>query len=487
MAPTFLRKMGSISPCFTQSYQWPQKFFPKNENKNLDVTEVAPTSLRPKWAAFRPALHTKLPFFPKNASKNSSPKSFPQKICPRILPPKIINMKWVQKSWHHGPNISEKNGQHFALFYTQTYQRPQKNLPQTFFPKVLPPKSLTSNGRQRVLTSWPQQFWEKWAAFRPVLHTKIPMAPEILPQEFFPKSSSPQSINIEWVQKNLDIMAPAILRKMGSILPCFTHKPKGILPKFFPKNSSPKILPQKFFPKNSSPKILSQKIIDIEWVQNIPNNSGKNGQHFALFYTQTKSYSPKNSSPKILPQKILPQKFFPKNSSPKILPPKNYWHRMGAKNSWNHGPNTSEKNGQHFALFYTQTKRYSPKILPLELLLTNSSPKILAPIFCTKIIPPKLFFNKNSSPLGLKKNLRQCYAPVLVEVHHGWWWMMFPPALPPSRSHPRHRPFGASGQCQGWGRVGARAGLVLGMITPPFYPPSPGTIFLRGRAKGRGV
>ena len=60
---------------------------------------------------------------------------------------------------------------------------------------------------------------------------------------------------------------------------------------------------------------------------------------------------------------------------------------------------------------------------------------------------------------------------------------MFPPALPPSHSHSRHRPFGALG----WGRVGASAGLVLGMITPPSNHPFPGCLFFRGGARGRGV
>ena len=46
--------------------------------------------------------------------------------------------------------------------------------------------------------------------------------------------------------------------------------------------------------------------------------------------------------------------------------------------------------------------------------------------------------------------------------------------------------FWGFGRCQGWGRVGARAGLVLGMVTPPL-PPFPWHYFLRGRAKGRGV
>ena len=63
--------------------------------------------------------------------------------------------------------------------------------------------------------------------------------------------------------------------------------------------------------------------------------------------------------------------------------------------------------------------------------------------------------------------------------------MMFPPALPPSRSHPCHRPFGA-GQCQGWGRVGARAGLVLGMITPPSTP-LPTAQFFRGVPREGGL
>ena len=46
--------------------------------------------------------------------------------------------------------------------------------------------------------------------------------------------------------------------------------------------------------------------------------------------------------------------------------------------------------------------------------------------------------------------------------------------------------FWGFGQCQGCGWVGARAGLVLGMITPPL-PPFPYAFFFRGGTRGRGV
>ena len=62
--------------------------------------------------------------------------------------------------------------------------------------------------------------------------------------------------------------------------------------------------------------------------------------------------------------------------------------------------------------------------------------------------------------------------------------MMFPPALPPSHSHPDHGLLGLS-PCPGWGWVGARAGLVLGMITPPSTP-LPLALFSSGSCQGKG-
>ena len=47
--------------------------------------------------------------------------------------------------------------------------------------------------------------------------------------------------------------------------------------------------------------------------------------------------------------------------------------------------------------------------------------------------------------------------------------------------------FWGFGQCQGWGWVGARAGLVLGMITPPISStPLPLAPFFSGRHQGKG-
>ena len=165
---------------------------------------------------------------------------------------------------------------------------PQKD----YFPKVLPQKLLISNGWKNILTSWPQQFWAKWAAFRPALHTKIPMAPNILPQEFFPKSSSPKIINIEWVQKIPDIMALAILRKMGSISPSLlSHQ------QWFPKKSSPRILPHKSFPPNSLTSHGCKKILTSLKL----NNYEKKRAAFRPVYQW--------------PQKVFPKTLFPKNYS----------------------------------------------------------------------------------------------------------------------------------------------------------------------------
>ena len=194
------------------------------------------------WAACRIVFNTHWPkiipqtFFPKN----SSPKILPQKLltsngCNKFL----TSLKLPQQFW----------GKRAALrpVYTQRYQWPQKFFPKKYFPKILPQKWLTSKGCKNILTSLklPRQLREKRAAFRPVLHTKIPMAPKDLPKTLFCKSSSPQIINIEWRQTNLDIMAPPMLRNMGNISPCFTHKDTN-----GPNNSSPKSLSQKFFPQN---------------------------------------------------------------------------------------------------------------------------------------------------------------------------------------------------------------------------------------------
>ena len=310
VAPTILRKMGSISSCFTHKIPMapnilPKTLFPKSSSKVSTSNGCKklltswPQQFWEKWAPFRPVLHAKIPTAPK--------KTFPKNYFSNVLSQKLSTSNGCKTSWHHGPSNSEKNGQHFALFYIQT-----------------------------------------------------------------PKNSSPKIIDVEWVQRIPDIMAPTILRNMGSISPCFTHKPKIIPQKPFPINSSPQCLP-----KNSSPRSISQNVfpknafpttIDIEWVQKRFDIMA------ALFYTQTKKYSPK----------ILPQEFFPQNSAPTIIniewAQKKYWH---------HGPNNSGKNGQHFALFYTNQILFSqnssqdpPKILPqifFNIEWVQKIPAIMAP------------------------------------------------------------------------------------------------------------
>ena len=38
---------------------------------------------------------------------------------PIVLLPKSLTSNGCKRKWHHGPSNSEKNGQHFAVFYTQ--------------------------------------------------------------------------------------------------------------------------------------------------------------------------------------------------------------------------------------------------------------------------------------------------------------------------------------------------------------------------------
>ena len=91
--------------------------------------------------------------------------------------------------------------------------------------------------------------------------------------------------------------------------------------KCFPKHFSQQFLPPKFFPKNSSPTILPQK------------------------------FFPKSFSPKNLPQNSLPQKFFPN-------------HFSIQKKISNGCKKFSQKNGQHFALFYFKKLTIPPKKKP---------------------------------------------------------------------------------------------------------------------------
>ena len=122
--------------------------------------------------------------------------------------------------------------------------------PQKVFPKSSSPKMINIEWVRINLDIIAPAILRKMGSISPCFTDEDTNGPKNIPQEFFPKCSSPQIINIEWVQINLDIMAPAILRKMGSISPCFTHKPNIILPKFFPNNSSPQIITPKLWTLN---------------------------------------------------------------------------------------------------------------------------------------------------------------------------------------------------------------------------------------------
>ena len=130
-----------------------------------------------------------------------------------------------------------------------------------------------------------------------------------------------------------------------------------------------------------------------------------------------------NSSPKNLPQKFFPKnyspKFFPKNSSPKILPQKFF------------PKNSSPKN----LLQKFFPKNSSPKILPQKFL--NFQHRTEAKKKTGSISP--CFLKKNSPPPGKKIWVRCLSLKRLFADDDG---VMFPPALPPSRSHPSHGLFG---------------------------------------------
>ena len=88
------------------------------------------------------------------------------------------------------------------------------------------------------------------------------------------------------------------------------------------------------------------------------------------------------------------------------------------------------------------------------------------------------------SPLKKWKNLRQC-VPVLEVTTDRSWCCDVPPRPTPLPAPIQATDFWAC-PCQGWGRVGARAGLVLGMITPPSTP-LPSALFFRGVPRGGGL
>ena len=157
--------------------------------KKSDITEVAPAILR-KMGSISPCFTHKDTNGPKNSSQYIlSHKFFPQ----------IIDIEWVQKNLDiMAPAILRKMGSILPCF----------------------------------------------------THKDTPGPTKSFPNKVFPKSSSPNMINIEWVQINLDIMAPAILRKMGSISPCFTHKDTNGPKNYSPKNSFPKVLPPKLLTSN---------------------------------------------------------------------------------------------------------------------------------------------------------------------------------------------------------------------------------------------
>ena len=244
--------MGSISPCFTYKLNVIlPKFFPKNSSpKIIDVERVqripdimAPTILR-KMGSISPCFTHK----------------------PQIIPPKALPQKFF-------PTMSS-----------------QKLFPEKYFPKFLPQKCFPNNywhrmGAKKVLTSWPQQFWEKWAAFRPVLHTN---------QKLFSKNSSPrilspkilpqQLLTSNGCKKNIDIMAPTILGKMGSISPCFTQT-KYYSPKILPK------IPPKFFSKYSLTSNGCKRFLP-SWPQQ--------------FWEEWEAFRPVLHKPTIIPKNVIP-------------------------------------------------------------------------------------------------------------------------------------------------------------------------------------
>ena len=116
-------------------------------------------------------------------------------------------------------------------------------------------------------------------------------------------------------------------------------------------------------------------------------------------------------------------------------------------------------------------------------------PSFLRKKFKDRMDPKFLFLKTGStSPCFEAKNKKKYlsqWEPVLEALVHGWWCCDVPPRPTPFPLPSKPRRFWAFTPCQGWGRVGAGAGLVLGMITPPL-PPFPKRLFFSGRHLGKG-
>ena len=154
------------------------------------------------------------------------------------------------------------------------------------------------------------------------------------------------------------------------------------------------------------------------------------------------------------------------------------------------------KNGQHFAFMWNQNfkkndwaqKTHRKKLAAFRL---HVKPKFQKSIELKKLIGQKLaafrlhvkpkFQKSNAPPKNLKQVRCLSWKPRFLDDDAD----VFPPPCP-APAPIQGTDLWASGQCQGWERVGIRVGLVLGTDYPPLHPPSPGTIF-SGCAKGRGV
>ena len=160
--------------------------------------------------------------------------------------------------------------------------------------------------------------------------------------------------------------------------------------------------------------------------------------------------------------------------------PKIFEKKCPLKVLWNALEKLWEKNGQHFALFYPHNllNRIAPIFFP-----KNFVPKIFFP----KIFFPKKKFSQNVFP----KKFSQFFFNILGKGACPWsrssrmmmGWCSPPPYPLPAPIQTTD--FWAFCPWQGWGRVGARAGLVLGMITPPSTP-LPLALFSSGSCQGKG-
>ena len=204
---------------------------------------------------------------------------------------KIPKMKWPNK-------FSDKNEQHFALFYTQSAR--------LRWPQILTEKWAAFHPvLQRHGTGFPPFFsCEKRAAFHPALHA---ITPNYLTEKWAacrlfdsenckvrcPTNSYLKMVRISpcFTSKIAKVRRPQnILRRMGSISPCFTSRTatkETVLGENGPHLTLFDIEVCKGDPpKNCQKNRQHFVLLYFDYCKGDLNNS-EHGQHFALLYTHT--------------------------------------------------------------------------------------------------------------------------------------------------------------------------------------------------------